>query len=411
MTEAPLTWGQQDVWRAVVAAAPQEQYLNLARLFVPQRPVTPERAHRALDRLITRHEALRTRLTGPRTAPRQALAESAEPQVEVVEGERPHRVSERLSAAPFDYGNEWPLRVAFLVADGYVRQVVLVLCPLAVDGPAADLVVRDFRALLGRGELPPHQADRPRDLAAWQVSGDGRGHSDEVIAWWLEQYARIDPFELTATPRRPRYMEATMSSPALAAAVRTVAARRRVSSSTALLTGAVSLAGRLTGQRTCGMRVTVDNRSGGGRRDVVSTIAQEGLVVLDLGTPDFGELLARGRQAVSRADRRAEYNPYAMEEALAGRVRTFGRFDDRRPVRHDQAPELDARQIRLAMDKTDLAWTDAMDRNICDFHLRVAGEPDRTEVSLYADTGMLSPLAIEAYLLDLERLFVEESLV
>ncbi|MFI9553178.1 hypothetical protein [Nonomuraea endophytica] len=407
MMEA-LTWGQQDVWRAIVAAEPQEQYLNLARLFsVPQRPVTLDHAHRALDRLINRHEALRTRLTGPRPAPGQALAESAEPQVEVVEGERPHRVSERLSAAPFDYWNEWPLRVAFLVVEGFVRQVVLVLCPLAVDGPAADLVARDFRALLGGGELPPHQADRPRDLAAWQASDAGRGHSDEVVAWWLEQYARIDPFELTAAPKRPRYMEATMSSPALAAAVRTVAARRRVSSSTALLTGAVSLAGRLTGQRTCGMRFNVDNRSGGGRRDVVSAIAQEGLVVLDLDTPDFGELLARGGQAAARA----EYDPYAMAEALAGRVRTFGRFDDRRPGRRDQAPELDARQIRLAMDKTDLAWTDAMDRNICDFHLRVAGEPERMEVSLYADTGLLSPLAIEAYLLDLERLFVEESLV
>ncbi|MFI6501186.1 hypothetical protein [Nonomuraea typhae] len=411
--EAPLTWGQQDVWRAVLAAEPQEQYLNLARVFPgPKRPVTVMQARLALDRLVARHEALRTRLTGPREAPRQFIAETASPYLEIVKGERAHRVSERLSAMPFDYWREWPLRAAFVVGDGFVRQVVVVLCPLAADGPGADLVARDFRLLLSRGELPPLQADRPRDLAAWQSSADGRGHSDETVAWWLAEYARIDPFELTASPHRPRYVEATMTSTALAAAVRTVAARRRVASSAALLTGAVSLVGRLTGQRTCGMRAIIDNRFTGGRRDVVSTLAQEGLVVLEPGTPDFGALAHQGAQALLRACRRAEYNPYALEEALAGsRARSFGRFHDGRTIRRDPPPELDAPQIRRAMDKTDLAWTDAMDRNISDFRLHISGEPDRMDVSLRADTGLLSPLAIEAYLLDLERLFVEESLV
>lgn len=413
MRESPLTWGQQDIWRAVVAAEPQEQYLNIGRVFAaPKRPVTVEQARAALDRLVARHEALRTRFTGPRESPRQRVEEAAAPYVEVVEAEPAGRVCDRLSDMPFDYWNEWPLRVAFVVAGGQVRQVVLVLCHLAADGPAADLIVRDFRLLLLRGDLPPREADSPSDLARWQQSPEGRRVSGAAIDWWLGEYDRIDPFLLTAMPRRPRLVEATMSSTALAAAAQKVADKRGVSSSTVLLTAAISLVGRLTGQRTCGMRVIVNNRFVAGRRDVVSTISQEGLVVLDVGTPDFGALAKQGWEAVLRAYRQAQYDPYAMEEAvgaLGPRVRSFGCFNDQRLVQRDQPATLDGRGIRAAMAKTDLGWTDAMDRNICDFRLHVGGEPDRMEVSLYADTALLAPPAIETYLLDLERLLVEES--
>ncbi|MEV4013351.1 condensation domain-containing protein [Nonomuraea angiospora] len=413
--DGPLTWGQQDIWRAVVAAAPQERYLNIARVFAaPKRPVSAERAALALERLVARHESLRTRLTGPYDAPLQRVWPSACPPYEVVESGLVEsagvgsvlveEVGERLAAEPFAYWEEWPLRVAFVVAGGYVRHIVLVLCHLAADGHAAELVVKDFRLLLLRDSLPPLRSATPRELAAWQHSPEGRRVSGEAIGFWLEEYARMDPVPpYVHVPGEPRFVEATMRSPALAAAAQAVAARNRVSSSTVLLAGAMRLAGGLTGQRFCGMRVIVNNRFAAGRRDVVSTISQEALVVLDLRTESFDALVRQAWGTALRAYRQAQYDPYAMEEAvtrLGPGIRSFGCFNDQRLVQEDG-------QVAVLEGKTEVARTDAMDRNICDFRLHVGGEPGRMEVSCYADTARLPPPGIEQYLLDLEGLIVE----
>ena len=220
----------------------------------------------------------------------------------------------------------------------------------------------------------------------------------------------MDPVALSDVPRRPRFWEATMTSAAIAAAAQAVAARERVSSSTVLLTAAIRLAGRLTGQRFCGMRVIVNNRFAAERRDVVSTISQEGLVLLDLRTPDFGELVRQGWQVAVRAYRQAQFDPYAMEEAVSAMgpgIRSFGCFNDQRLVQRDGATGLDEQAVRASMDRTELAWTDTMDRNICDFRLHIGGEAGRMEVSLYADTGLLAPPGIERFLYDMESMLVE----
>ncbi|MEV1178510.1 hypothetical protein, partial [Nonomuraea sp. NPDC049784] len=188
-----------------------------------------------------------------------------------------------------------------------------------------------------------------------------------------------------------------------AAAAQAVAARNRVSSSTVLLAGAMRLAGGLTGQRFCGMRVIVNNRFAAGRRDVVSTISQEALVVLDLDTDSFDALVRQAWGTALRAYRQAQYDPYAMEEAVTGvgpGIRSFGCFNDQRLVQEDNASS------SAVEGKTELSWTDAMDRNICDFRLHLGGEPDLMEVSCYADTTLLPPSGIEQYLLDLEGLIV-----
>ncbi|MET7333134.1 hypothetical protein [Nonomuraea sp. NPDC005650] len=313
-------------------------------------------------------------------------------------------VGERLAAEPFAYWEEWPLRVAFVVAGGYVRHIVLVLCHLAADGHAAELVVKDFRLLLIRDSLPPPRGDTPRELAAWQHSPEGRRVSGEAIGFWLAEYARMDPVPPSShVPGEPRFLEATMRSPALAAAAQALAARNRVSSSTVLLAAAMRVAGGLTGQRFCGMRVIVNNRFAAARRDVVSTISQEALVVLDLRTESFDALVRQAWGTALRAYRQAQYDPYAMEEAVTGvgpGIRSFGCFNDQRLVQEDG-------QVDAMEGKTEVAWTDAMDRNICDFRLHIGGELGRMEVSCYADTALLPPPGVEQYLLDLEGLIVE----
>ncbi|MEO3801722.1 condensation domain-containing protein [Nonomuraea sp. B1E8] len=406
---APLTWGQQDIWRAVLAAEPQDHYLTIGRVFdAPRkRPVTVERAAQALDRLVARHESLRTRLTGPRDAPLQLIFPEARPAFEVTGDEPAQQVCDRLAAVPFRYAEEWPLRVAFVTEGGHVRQVVLVLSHLAADGHAADLVAKDFRLLLLRDSLPPPQGPVPRELAAWQGSAEGLRLSRETIAAWLAEHARLDPVPPPShPPDRPRFVEVTLRSPALDGAAQDVAARNRVSSSTVLLAAAMRLAGGLTGQRFHGMRVIVNNRFAAGRRDVVGTISQEALVVLDLRTESFDALVRQAWGSALRAYRLAQYDPRAMAEAVGAAgpgIRSFGCFNDQRLVQEDGAPRASVPGV------TEVTRTDAMDRNICDFRVHVGGEPGRMEVSCYADTALLPPPDAERYLLDLEKLVVGEA--
>lgn len=398
MLDAPLTWGQQDIWRAVEGARPQEQYLNIARVFdAPKRPVTVDRALLAIGRLVARHEALRTRMGHDL---RQVVHESADPPIELVT-EPAQQAADRLAATSFRYFEEWPIKVALTVDGGYVRQFAIVLCHLAADGHAADLIVRDLRLLLIRDALPAATSVTPRELAAWQHSEEGRRVCGAALDFWLSEYRRMDPIGPLGGPAgEPRFREATMRSTALAVASQAVAARDGVSSSTVLLAAAVRLAGGLTGQRHCGMRVIVNNRHT--LPDVVSTVSQEALVVLDLKDPDP---YRHAWSAAVRAYRQARYDPYAMEAMVAPmgpEIRSFGCFNDQRLV-HRDAP------LDVPAQPTELAWTDVMDRNVCDFRLHIGGEPDRMEVSLYADTALLAPPGIEAYLLGLESLLVEEA--
>ncbi|MBP2325822.1 hypothetical protein JOF56_006207 [Kibdelosporangium banguiense] len=400
---APLTWGQRDIWRAIEAARPQDGYLNFGHVLpAPRRsgPVTLARAADALGKLVERHEALRTRISGDR----QQVESSGQLDVTVTEcavdevSVAAEQELNRMSAPAFHYAEQWPLRAGFVVTDGVVQRIVLVFCHMAVDGHGAEIVLKDLRLLLLRGTLPQASAAKPADLAAHQNSADGRKMTRDAVTYWTEQYGRITPASLPTAPvRQPRYVQASLYTKAAAAAAHVIADRDRVSSSTVFLTAVMKQAAELTGQRVLGMRMIVSNRFSHGRRDVVSTISQEGLVVLDLGSPDFDGLVRQAWQAALRGYRFAQFDPDEMHRVTSALpVASFGCFNDQRLVqRAEPLPPDDS--------SSTVQWTSTMDRNICDFRVHVGDG----ELSLAADTALLSPGGIEGYLRDVESLLVK----
>ncbi|MFJ3937772.1 condensation domain-containing protein [Streptomyces parvus] len=467
---APLTWGQRAIWHAIRRTAPNDHYFNIGRVLPLAdrgRPVTVPEALGALARLTERHESLRTRLLLPPDGePAQSLADAGTLSVTMTRAAGlPEAAAEaeallgRLSATRFDYAAQWPVRAALVTVGDRVTHAVLVLCHLAADGHAAEILVRDLRLLVRRGSAGPPPASTPLDLARDQHAAAGRRRGAAALAHWEAGYRTAPPTmfpDPCAQPRTPRFWTGRLVSPALARAVGTVAAAHRVSGSTVLLTASAALVAAGEGHRTAAVMPIVGNRTAGALRDLVSTLSQDGLFVLDLaeasgpreasglaephgpgeasgpaephgptessGTTEasglagtFTDLLPAAYRSALRAYRAAVYDPVewdALGERLSAEygtdVHPYCCFNDMRLVERalPEGPRATGAELAEARRRTTFGFPATQDRVACRYCLHVTEEGDALAVSLTADTAYLPPEAIQAHLYAMEELIV-----
>jgi hypothetical protein len=415
----PLTWGQRAIWHAIGRTAPNDHYFNLDRIVdLGPRTVPIDTALAALAALVARHEALRTRTEGLE----QVLSGDGALDVSVVDGgDDPAgaaaRVRDLLAGTAFDYAAEWPLRAALVTRDGAVSHLVLVLCHLATDGHGAELLARDLRLLVRRGTRGLRDPETtPLDLAWEQHSPEGHRRGAAALAYWAEQFARIPATVFgtpIAPPRSPRYWTGRIISAALGGAVDALAARHGVSGSTVLLTGAGALAATAGGHRTAAVMPIVGNRFTTAHRDLVSTLSQDGLFVLDLDRATFGDLLRPGWQAALRGYRAAAYDPAgwdamraAAAEARGTEIHPYCCFNDMRLVAAGGRPTRTAADLRALQRDTRFDLPATQERVACRYCLHVTADGEALVVTLTADTAYLPPDAIEGHLRGLEELLV-----
>ncbi|MFD7758864.1 condensation domain-containing protein [Streptomyces microflavus] len=440
---APLTWGQRAIWHAIRRTAPNDHYFNIGRVLPLAdrgRPATVAEAVQALGGLMGRHEALRTRLelpvdgqdadAGGLTDAGQRLAATGRLPVTLAHAQDPadaertaHALLDRLSATRFAYTSEWPVRAALVAVGDRVTHAVLVLCHLAADGHGAEVLVRDLRLLVRRGSAGRPPAATPLDLAREQHGDAGRRRGAAALAHWEAGYraapATMFP-EPVAAPRTPRFWTGRIVSPALARAVAAVATAHRVSGSTVLLTAAAVLVAAGQGHRTAAVMPIVGNRTAAGHRDLVTTLSQDGLFVLDLaaaGTPEpsFTDLLPAAYRSALRSYRAAVYDPVEWD-ALGERLRTergaevhpYCCFNDMRLVERPAppGPAPTAAELVELGGRTVFGFPATQERVACRYCLHITEEGDALAVSLTADTAYLPPETIRAHLYGIEELVV-----
>jgi hypothetical protein len=386
---APLTWGQRHVLRTVDTAVPHVRVVP-----VPDVPVP--RAADALARLLGRHEALRTRLSG---ADEQRVHDTGALPVELVRcapGESmfaAEQARDRLTT-PFDLRADWPLRVALVLTGDSVRHAVLVCSPFAVDHDGAELVAKDLGLLL-RGALPVRTAAQPVDDALLQRSETGARMTGRAIRFWTEEMRRLAPVRVIEPGGR---CAATLRSAAMGTAAHAIAGRHGVSASTVYLAATAGLVGALTGERVAGLRTVVSNRFYPDRRDVVAAVAQDGLLALDISVPTFGELVQLAWRETMRAHRFARYDPNLLADAV--RRPPFACFDDSRLARRDVPALPEQASVRASAERSSLTWSDTPDRDAFAVHVDGAG------VTVRADTGLLPRQDLECWLRALEGLLI-----
>ena len=413
----PLTWGQRAIWAAIGRTLPNDHYFNFARvLVVPDRvrPAPVPEVLAALESVVSRHFSLRTRLVLAGEVPQQVA--DGDGDLPVVIGEDADSLAAQLAATKFDYTGEYPLRVGLVMhAAGGVEAIALAFCHLAADGHGADIVVRDLRlALLSRtGPVPGSVAE----TVAHQHSTQGRAQSDSVVEFWADAYRRMPVSMFTtrrAEPQEVRYWVARLTSPALELACRAIAARHRVSTTAVLMAATAAVVCADGGQPIAAILAIVSNRFAPQHRDLVTTLSQEGLFVLDTSRArTFDELVVLAWQASLRAYRVGLCDPDTLEAALARvseergeTVHPYCCFNDMRLVEQGTR-RVSAEQVLRARAETRLEWAPPQARVSCRFCLHVTREGEALVVKLTGDTAYLPPDRLMAMLSKLESLVVD----
>jgi hypothetical protein len=160
----------------------------------------------------------------------------------------------------------------------------------------------------------------------------------------------------------------------------------------------------------------VGNRFTAGHRDLVSTLSQDGLFVLDLDRSTFCGLLQPGWRAALRGYRAAAYDPVGwdamVKRAAIARgepVHPYTCFNDMRLVEAAPRPAGTA-ELRGMQRDSRFDFPATQERVACRYCLHVTAEGDALVVTLTADTAYLPPAAIEGQLRALEELLVRAAL-
>jgi Condensation domain len=422
----PLTLGQRNVllWAAdqTIFGAVQWQTFNLA----PGRSLND--VTRAIGRLISRHESLRTLFTvGTSGEWTQQVSASGELLVEIHEADGRLDATEALLKkrlnAPFALDREWPIRAAVITSGLAPARVLLVLTHMAADFASLDIIARDFQRLMrsSMSQAPGPSTLHPLDQAKLEMSPLARHRAEAALRYW-ETTLRGTPQCMLAVPEHQpansgRRM-ATLRSRAAALAMARIADRTHASQSVVILAAVATLLGLRTVNDRCQITSLCANRVTPASRDYVGTIAQDALIVADLTAETFDGIIRATRTAALAAYYHSQYDAESLWQMIARVNEDRGTEFHRDCVLNDlngagvqvqtghvgSLPEKG--DAANAMGDTRLVWTDTDPRPLL-FYFEVF-RLTRHDVSLsvWADENRFPPAEVEDFLLAVERLLV-----
>jgi amino acid adenylation domain-containing protein len=310
----PLSFSQQRLWFL-------EQLGELgSTYYVPERlrlrgELDRAALVRALDRIVARHEPLRTTFVMVGAEPEQRIVPAGESRFHLLEHDlRAHpeaetelrRLVEEESEAPFDL-EHGPLargRLVQLAPDDHV--LLLTLHNVAADGWSMGLLSEElgtlYRAYRDGGEDPlPPLAVQYADYAAWQRrSAQGEALQSQGAYWTRTLSGAPALLELPTDHVRPARQDHAGSlvplelDEALTSALKAVGQRSGATLFHTLLAGWATVLGRLAGQEDVVIGTPTANRGRAEIEGLIGFFVNTLALRVDLsGSPTVAELLAR----------------------------------------------------------------------------------------------------------------------
>ncbi|MBB2914101.1 non-ribosomal peptide synthetase component F [Streptosporangium becharense] len=271
-----------------------------------------EALERALQRLVTRHEALRTRFLNQDGVPRQVIDPPPAVRLEPIDLPADHveRWAADECARPFDLAQGPVFRYALARIAPDEHALVLVFHHIVADGWSAAVLGGELSALYaagGEADLEPLPV-QPADYAAWQRRRLRGAELEHRLGYWRETLADLPVVSFPADrprPDRPTGRGDTIARQTpdeLSAAVRACAREHRVSLLAVLQAALLVVLHRYTGQRDLPIGSIFSGRT---RADIEGLVGFFGntLVLrtpLD-GDPTFGELVRRCHDTILNA--------------------------------------------------------------------------------------------------------------
>lgn len=433
-----LSWGQRNIW---IPIRRHRTSLALGWARKLSAGVTIDDVTAQLGLLMSRHQALRTRIEFDPAADRdarQVLSQSGQIPVEIVDsgiaGDDPARAAEavrrRYIQTEFDYPQEWPLRCAVITHQDVPRYLVCVFCHMSIDGFGmrallADLLARDedrigmAAHLTAQGFVPAGRHDPgtpPLEQARWQASPAGQRVSDRALQHWERLMSSVPARRVVdgADPREPRHWLATSRSRAAYLAARAIAGRLSVRTTTVLFAAYAVAFARAIGSNPVLAQVMVSNRLRPGLAGTVSPVTQPGLAIINVAEASFDHVVRATWRATMAASRYSYYDPYGQQALIDAMTRRRGEqmevrcfFNDTRVLIGSEAigPPPAPDELAEALARTSLGWEPNHQADE-PFFVDVENVADTIAWSVRFDTGYVSSGRVEAFLHEMESILV-----
>ncbi len=322
----PLSFEQQRLW-FLEQLEPGPAY-NVPIALALEGELDPGRVERALNAVIARHEALRTRFVAIDGRPvQEVLAERP-----IVLGRRDlshagtavaeHealRQAAALAARPFDLAADALLRAELLRLAPRHHVLLLVIHHIVVDGWSAGVLMQELAAAYS-GESLPALEIQYADFAAWQRAEAQEERLAAQVDYWKRRLDGLPPL-LELPTDRPRIargerragIERFGLDAAIASRVRECARRLEATPFMVLLAAFQALLVRLTGQRDIAVGTPIAHRTAPQVEPLIGFFANTVVLRASFeGAPGFDEVVRRVREAALDA--------YAHQDAPFERV-------------------------------------------------------------------------------------------
>lgn len=315
---APPTWGQRTIWEwHGFVDTPQGTFTN-ANLFDLPPGLAVDAVVEALQRVLTRQDALRTVFTvRSGRIVSQEVQGAGELVVEVVEAapgqarEVGEAAAARLNQQPWTC-REWPLRLTLVDSSGEVPFLVMSHNRLLLDVQSLDFVVQDVLAHVARVDDQVAPRWQPVDEARFENGPEGRALSARAAQDWRSAMASgpatMYDYPLPQ-PEDQRFLMAQIESRALSLAVHALRRRWRITGGPLVLAAASLVLARYTGHDDVVMLMFVGNRAHPDRRRMLGTLLAGGALQVSVAGHGFDETARQAARAVRTANQAGLYDP------------------------------------------------------------------------------------------------------
>ncbi|KGW97933.1 D-alanine--poly(phosphoribitol) ligase, subunit 1 [Burkholderia pseudomallei MSHR456] len=315
-----LSLAQQRLWFLTQLEGVSEAY-HMSGAVRLDGPLNREVLQRALNRIVMRHEALRTCFAREEGEPIQVIRPHADLTVsyhDLREAEQSEQRAKDLSqahaSAPFDLSRDLPVRVLLLQLADEAHVVQVVMHHIASDGWSVGVFLQELSALYGAfiAEQDDPLAPLPlqyADYAAWQRRWLASGQLEKQGAFWQTNLSGAPTLlELpTDRPRPPKQSHAGASvevklGAALSERVKRLSQRHGVTPYMTLLSSWAAVLSRLSGQEEVVIGSPVAGRNRTEVEALIGFFVNTLALRLDLSSePTVGELLKRTKAQVLSA--------------------------------------------------------------------------------------------------------------
>ena len=312
----PLSYAQQRLW-FIDQMEPGNAAYNMAGAVRLEGRLELEALEYAINEVVRRHEALRTRIEVEAGEPAQVIDQWEPKRLERIEltglaleerEEEARRIAREEAGTGFDLSRGPLLRVKVLKLEEEEHVLLYTMHHIVSDGWSMGILIREVGALYDAcgagGESPLEELPiQYGDYAVWQREYLERGILEREVEYWKEQLEGASVMELpsdrarTAAPSYRGGSERIELSSKLSAELRRLSRREGATLFMTLMAAFKALLMRYSGEADVSIGTAIANRTRKGVEGLIGFFVNTLVMRTDLsGNPSFRELIGRERE-------------------------------------------------------------------------------------------------------------------